>query len=318
MSGASPAAPPRPVSRFAPRGLVRALGLGVAWILVAETMFAIMRIATRLGAAEIPGVEIGAFRFLGGALVTFLVARARGVSLRITDRRTAWLRSGFGTINAAAVFYVLGSTRIAVGDVATLSAVGPLFVALLSFPLIRERVPRSVAWGGLLGFLGVAFLVRPVFHTAADLALITVVGAFGYAIGMLSLRRLGPNESREAIAFHVSMVAGAVLLALALPRFAMPTRASIVPLALATLAGAFGQLSMTKAYAHERAARLSAFSYAGVVITYALEALVWRSVPGLHQWAGAAMVGAAGMLVARRPDSAARRGPLASPASSSG
>ena len=47
----------------------RALTRGITWILLSETLFAIMRLATRWGAADVPGLEIGAARFLGGAAV---------------------------------------------------------------------------------------------------------------------------------------------------------------------------------------------------------------------------------------------------------
>jgi drug/metabolite transporter (DMT)-like permease len=264
-----------------------------------------MRVATRAGAAELPGLEIGALRFFGGGLIAFAVARARGASLAVSDQRTAWLRSGFGGLNAAAVFFVLGSPRIAVGDVATLSATGPLFVALFSYRLIRERVPRAVAWGALLGFAGVAVLVKPGFRTAGHLALIVVAGALCYSVAMLSLRRLGPRETSEGIAFHVSLVAGTLLLLLSLPRFAVPSAAVAVPLALSVIAGGLGQLAMSRAYAFEPAARLSAFAYAGVVMTYAFEAIAWRRVPQLHQWVGMALVCLAGLVVVPRRGAAA-------------
>lgn len=277
---------------------VNAFRYGIAWILISEALFAVMRVATRSGAAEVPGIEIGALRFLGGALVTWVIARVRGASLRVGDQRTAWMRSGFGTLNAAAVFYVLGSPRIAVGDAATLSAVGPLFVALLSLPLIREKVSRRVAWGGLLGFFGVALLVRPAFRTAGDLVVINLAGALCYAIAMLSLRRLGPRETPEGIAFHVSVVAGVAMTLASLPHLVRPSPAAWLPLGLSALAGGLGQLAMSRAYALDRAARMSAFAYVGVVLTYALEGLVWKRPPQAHQITGALLVSAAGVIVA--------------------
>lgn len=298
---------PRPARRYAAG--VNALRYGIVWILLSEALFAVMRVATRSGAAEVPGLEIGALRFAGGALVTWLIARARGVSLRVGDQRTAWIRSAFGTFNAMAVFHVLGSPRIAVGDAATLAAVGPLFVALLSLPLIHEKVSRRVAWGGLLGFAGVAFLVRPAFHTAGDLVLISLCGAFCYAVAMLSLRRLGSRETPEGIAFHVSVVAAVAMTLASLPHRVLPSPQAWVPLGISALAGGLAQLAMSRAYALDRAARMSAFAYVGVVMTYALEALIWRRPPGTHQIAGASMVCLAGIIVATR-----RRRPATGPA----
>jgi hypothetical protein len=42
---------------------------------------------------------------------------------------------------------------------------------------------------------------------------------------------------------------------------------------------------------------MSAYAYAGVAMTYALEAAFWRRVPVVHQWIGAALVVAAGLVV---------------------
>lgn len=288
---------------------------GVSWILLSETLFALMRLATRWGAADVPGLEVGAARFLGGALVAFALARARGASLAVGDQRTLWTRSAFGALNAAAVFHVLGSPRIALGDAATLQATGPLFVALLSWPLIRERVPRAVALGVALGFAGVAVLVGPSFRSSGDLAAIMVAGAVCYAVAMLSLRRLGPRESPEGIALHVSSVAGVALLLLSLPAFRVPSPRAAAAMAASALAGGLAQVAMGRAYSLERAARLSAFAYAGVAVTYALEALVWRRLPAPHQWAGSAVVMVAGLVVSgvlgrARPPAGAARAPM--------
>jgi drug/metabolite transporter (DMT)-like permease len=295
----APVGPPgaRP-TRGVPRRLWRS---GVFWILVTEVLFAIMRVATRWGAADrLSGWEVGGVRFLGGALVAYGLGRARRVPLRVGDQKNAWLRSLFGTLNACAVFLALGSPRIAVGDVATLSATAPLFVALLSGPVLGERVSPRVVAGAVLGFTGVAVLSRPALHVSGDLALALLLGALSYGLAILRLRRLGPRESSEAIALHMSLVAGVVMLLLSLPRFTVPTPRALLPLALSAAAGGLGQVTMSRAYGLGRAARLSAVSYAGVVFTYLLEALSFARRPGLHQWAGAGLVVIAGVVVSAR------------------
>jgi drug/metabolite transporter (DMT)-like permease len=283
----------------------RLLRHGVFWILVTEVLFAVMRVTTRWGAAELSGWEVGGVRFLGGALVAYALGRARGVPVVVRDQKNAWMRSLFGTANACAVFFALGSKRIAVGDVATLSATAPLFVALLSGPLLSERVSPRVLGGALLGFAGVIVLSQPALHISGDLALALLLGAFSFGLAILSLRRMGPHESSEAIALHMSLVAGVTMLLLSLPRFVVPGPRALVPLLAATVAGGLGQVTMSRAYGLDRAARLSAVSYAGVVITYLLETLFFRRAPGLHQGVGAALVCVAGVIVSRRSRAAA-------------
>ena len=106
-------------------------------MLVAQVFFAGMNVCTRLGGRELPWAEVGAARFLVGALMAGALAWYQGMSLRITDQRSAWRRSVFGALSALCTFYALGSDRIALGDVATLGATAPIFVAFLSGPAAR-------------------------------------------------------------------------------------------------------------------------------------------------------------------------------------
>lgn len=303
MSGPVASRRPRRVPPCASPRHPRWCGLlwsGVFWILVSETCFALMRIATRWGAADLPGWEIGGVRFLGGALVAYGIGRVRRVPLVVRDQKNAWLRSIFGTVNAVAVFAALGSARIALGDVATLIATAPLFVALLSGPVLRERVSPRVLAGAGVGFLGVAVLSQPALKVSGDLALALLLGALSYGLAILRLRRMGGHESSEAIALHMSLVAGVSLLLLSLPRFVVPTPQTLLPLLGSAAAGGLGQIAMSRAYGLGRAARLSAVSYAGVVITYAFEVLWFAHAPRLHQWIGALLVIVAGVVVSAR------------------
>ena len=58
---------------------------GVLWILVAETLFAIMRLATRANATALPWAALAATRFLGGAAIVYGVAQLTRGSLRIRN-----------------------------------------------------------------------------------------------------------------------------------------------------------------------------------------------------------------------------------------
>lgn len=274
-------------------------------MLVAEMLFAIMRLTTRANADALPWEALAATRFLGGAAVVWGVAQMARASLRIQDRRATWLRAIFGTGSSVGVFYALGSHQISVGDATTLSATAPLFVAALSRPLLGERVTRRVLGGIILGFLGVVTLVGPSFGSSGPVALVALAGAASYAMAMVYLRRVGPREGSEAVALHVSLVAGgfATLLLAARGAAGGAPLAGVdagdvawLAVAAAAIAGGLSQIAVTRAYALERAARIGAVSYAGVVLTYALEAILLERAPTLLQLVGAALVVAAGLL----------------------
>lgn len=285
---------------------------GVLWVLVAEALFAAMRLATRANADQLPWTVLAATRFLGGGLVVWGVSRWRRATLAIRDRRATWLRAIFGTGSSVGVFYALGSREISVGDATTLSATAPLFVAALSRPLLGEAVTRRMLAGIVLGFVGVVTLVGPSFSSSGPVALVALAGAASYAMAMVYLRRVGPGESSEAVAFHVSLVAGGFSLLLATAQVGTDVAGgSGTPLAarlddvywwaiaVAAVAGGLSQIAITRAYALDRAARLGAVSYAGVVLTYALEAVLLRRPPTILQLCGAALVVVAGILTVR-------------------
>ncbi|HEU5303923.1 MAG TPA: DMT family transporter [Gemmatimonadales bacterium] len=270
----------------------------VGWMLLAQVFFAGMNVCTRLGARHLPWSEIASIRFLIGALIALGLAKARGSSLRITDRPNTWCRSLFGTMAAVCSFYALSSSLIAVGDAATLTATAPIFVALLSGPLLGERVGGRVAWAIALGFAGITAVVRPTLDIALPVAAIATVGAGFYALAMIWLRKIGPGETHEAVVLHFSLVALAITVALAIPVWRWPDWEGGLFLLGVGMTGGGGQLAMTRAYSLHRAAPVTALSGLGIVLTHLLAIPIFGDRPTWWQVAGSLLVIAASALLA--------------------
>ena len=181
-----------------------------------------MNVCTRLGSRHLPWPEIAAVRFLVGALLAAgLAADGRPGAPRDGPRRhlapehLRHPRRGRQLLRPRLQPYRRRRRRHA-------RCHHPIFVALLSRPLLGERVGRHVAVAVTLAFAGVLAIVRPSFAIAWPVALVATAGAVFYALAMLWLRRIGPGESHEAIVLHFSLVglathgdAGAAGLALA-------------------------------------------------------------------------------------------------------
>jgi drug/metabolite transporter (DMT)-like permease len=265
---------------------------------LAQVFFAGMNVCTRAGARDLAWSEIAAGRFLVGALIALGIARYRGRSLRISDRPSTWRRSVYGTIAALCTFYALASSRLALGDAATLTATAPIFVALLSGPLLGERVDGRVVTAVALGFAGIVAVVRPSFASAVPVALIATAGAIFYAIAMIWLRRIGPGESHEAIVFHFSLVALSATMMLALPVWRWPDWRSGLLLLGTGLGGGGGQIAMTRAYSLHRAAPVTALSGLGIVLTHLLAIPAFGDQPTAWQIMGSLLVILSSLLLA--------------------
>lgn len=275
----------------------RNLRIAVAWLLLSDACYAVMRVSTRMGASvsSLSWSEIAAFRFLVGALVPLALARGRGTSLRVRDQRNAILRSLFGMGGALALFHALGTHALSVGDATTLYATAPLWVAVLSGPVLGERVGWSVWLAVVVGFVGVATLLHDGFDTVGPTGLLVLAGACSYGLAILRVRKMSAHESSEAIGLHMSVSAGLVMLAIAAPHLAPIPTAAWGPLLVSALSGGLGQAVFARAYEHGSASMLAAFNYSGVLFTYLLELALFRRVPEPHQWLGATLVVAAGV-----------------------
>jgi drug/metabolite transporter (DMT)-like permease len=284
---------------------------GVWWMLLAQALFALMNIGTRLGARHLPWSEVAFGRFAVGVAIAGAVAASRPGGFRIVNWKASWLRSVFGTLAALGTFYALSSPRLPIGDAATLGATTPIFVALLAGPLLGERVGRGLGIAVVLAFLGVALIVRPSFGAALDVALLATAAAFCFALALLSLRRMGPHESPEAIVVHFSAVAAVTMLAVSIPSLQWPTATEAMIVLATGLAGGFAQLAMTRAYAHLEATRATALSYAQVLFTYVLAAVLFAEAITPVRLAGAALVGVGGWMATRRNGQAPKDPPVA-------
>ena len=180
----------------------------------------------------------------------------------------------------------------------TLASTTPIFVALLSLPLLGERVGGPVGLAVALAFAGAVAVVQPSLAVSAPVAAVAVLGSFLSALAMIWLRKVGPGETHEAVALHFSSVAAVTMVVLALPTWTWPDLWGGLPLVGAGLFGGAAQLAMTRAYALQCAAPVTAVSYLGIVFTHLLAVPVFGERPTLWQLGGSLLVIAAGVLVA--------------------
>ena len=278
------------------RGLqpMRALG----WMLLACFLFALMNLAAKRAMGELPWHEVAAGRATFGALTIFAWARMRGVSLVVHARRTQWMRTLAGIGAMACGFFAL--SRLGMGDAVTLANLTPLLIAIASWRFLGERPGKGLGIAIALGFLGVALLAGAHLETghAAVVGMVLAVVAAGFScVAMLFLRRLGPRESAEGVSLHFVGWAAPAMLLLGIGHHVVPSPAALTSLVLAGLTGGAAQISMTKAYGLDKAARVGGVGYSGVVMSQVLAVFVLHELPSMQQVAGAALVVASGLVM---------------------
>ena len=121
-----------------------------------------------------------------------------------------------GALNSAAPFllYAYAALDLSVGLMAVLNATSPMWGALLSAMLLRERLSRGRLAGLALGILGVA-LVSGAEASTRWLAIMATLGAaFCYGLTGVVLRRWGRETSARGMAVGTQLTGGLLLLPL--------------------------------------------------------------------------------------------------------
>lgn len=96
------------------------------------------------------------------------------------------------------ICFLLALAALPYNTVITLYFSGPLFMTLLSVPLLGESVGWRRWMAVLVGFCGVFIIIRPDVDSFDFAAMLPVASAFMYAVGIIWTRKL--NDSAPAMA----------------------------------------------------------------------------------------------------------------------
>jgi hypothetical protein len=103
-----------------------------------------------------------------------------------------------------------------IGKAASINMVGPLIVAALAWPMLRERTSLERVIAVLAGFLGVLVIIRPGSEVFQWAALIIVFSALMNGLYQIFTREIADTEAAQTSAIYSSVV-GAFGMFLVLP-----------------------------------------------------------------------------------------------------
>lgn len=107
------------------------------------------------------------------------------------------LRAVFSAI--VGVLNVMALPHIKLTTFYTLVFTSPFWVALLAMLFLKEKMQFNRLLVILAGFSTIAFVFRPGAGLFDQWALMILVGAFFYSCGLITLRKMGPKESRTML-----------------------------------------------------------------------------------------------------------------------
>lgn len=274
---------------------------GIGLISLTYVMFALLDGSAKWLVQSLPVIIVVWLRFLTQTLlVSALLFPLRGRAL-VRTRHLRWhvVRGLMFCAMTGGNFWALQYLQLTV--TASIFFTVPILIALMSAPLLGERMDAK-RWAAILvGFAGVLVIVRPgsaAFHPAM---LLSMGNAVLYAAFNLMTRKLAAYDAPETIQFLPAVVASVVLAPFALAAWQSPPGAfEWFVLCMMGVFGGTGHTLLAMAHRYAPASTLAPFLYQQILYMALFGYLVFGSVPDPAVWAGAAIVVSSGLYLFAR------------------
>ena len=274
---------------------------------LAAASFIGMDSVIKLLAVRFDALQLGFFRFAGGSVFAIALWLWKRSPL---PRRDAWrlhlLRSALLLCSLLSYFFAL--TQLPLVQAVTISYLAPIFVAVLSIPVLNER-PKGSIWLALAAGLG-GVLISVLPELRASLAgvgsthLLGMAGAAGAAVSFAGVMLLARRQSRSDSIWTILLVQSVLPLLLltgpAVWRWQPILGSDVALILLAGGLGTLGLLCLTHAFTRLEASRVAPLEYTGLVWATALGYLLFGEVPTLTTLASAALIVGGCLLLLRR------------------
>ena len=180
----------------------------VLWMLGALLSFSIMAVSIReLSRGGLSIFEILAIRSGVALLVMLSLLAARpDLRLHVVPRRMG-LHLFRNTVHYASQFsWALSLTMLPLATVFALEFTMPAWTAVLAVWFLHERMTPSRLGVVVLGLIGVLVILRPGISGFNPAATLVLLAAFGYAITMITTKKLTMTETTFAIIFWMAVI----------------------------------------------------------------------------------------------------------------
>jgi drug/metabolite transporter (DMT)-like permease len=276
------------------------------WRILASTLFLSLNgVCIKFAGQEADVFQIVFVRSLAGLTLCILFARGDVKSLVGVNRPLLALRGFVGVFAMVLAFYAF--TVLPVAEATVILFIKPVFVSLLAWAFLRERLSSRKLACVAVSFTGVLLVAQPggLFGTAATLPLLGVAAALGgafFAAGtMVMVRALGSRERALSPIFYLNLFTTCGTGAFAAMHWTWGSwRLWAILLAIGVLTH-LGQYCMTRGLTMESAGRGSAVGYIQVVFATAWGMLFFAEYPDLLAVCGALVIMAGTLGLRERP-----------------
>jgi drug/metabolite transporter (DMT)-like permease len=270
---------------------------GIFFMLGAMLIFSILNAIIKDTTSLYDPIQLVFFRcffaaFPAGFLLMF---RREWMTPKSSDWKVHLKRAFLLAIGLSVLFMGIG--KLPLSDSMALYFSSTLFLVILSYPLLKEKVRFTQGLAVAVGFAGVLIIAKPggdVFHWGA---LFVIMGAFMESAFNLYGRLLSSTHNSFMLTFLGSLLPALVVL-IALPFvWVTPDLGGWVALICLGLGGGLGQLCVTFAYRHAPAGILAPMIYSALLWSVMLDIILYGNWPTESLLLGCAIIITSGLMI---------------------
>lgn len=274
--------------------------LGSLWMLVAALGFAIMGALVKLGAHKFSSIELVFYRSLFGLVFISIFIVQNKLPLATPVMRKQMSRAAVGFTALILFFYAIAHLPLATAI--TLNYTSPLFLAVLTPILLKEKPKKTLLIALVIGFAGVTLLLKPTINQsqwlAGSLGLLSGIGA---ALAYIHVKQLGQaNEPDWRTVFYFTLVSSVCAGVWMLFDHFHALTWSDLPLLLGLgVSATIAQLALTRAYRTGDTLVVASLAYVTILLASLFGVIWWHEHLSADAWLAIGLIILSGIISIR-------------------
>ncbi len=270
---------------------------GIFFIILGMLIFSVLNAIVKDTTSQYDPIQLIFFRCFFAVIpsVIFLIARGgwmvpTSIEWQIHFKRAFLLAIGF-------CFLFTGIGKLSLSNSMALYFSSTFFLAILSYPILKEKVGFLQWIAVVVGIFGVLIIAKPsgdVFHWGT---ILVVMGAFLEAAYNLYGRLLSSTYNSYMITFLGSLLPALLILVVLPFVWITPDLSGWISLICLGLGGGVGQLCVTFAYRHAPAGVLAPMIYSAMVWSVLLDIFLYENWPTASLLLGCGVIIASGLII---------------------
>ncbi|WP_455757678.1 DMT family transporter [Sulfurimonas sp.] len=286
---------------------------GVLYMLIGALFSALNGAVAKVLADDLSALEMVFYRNLIGVAIILYALKHTAPKLSGGKFHLLFVRGLFGFLAMIMFFYTI--TVIPLGEAITLNKTSPLFVTVLAYYLLKDRLSINTIFALLIGFFGVILITKPLGFSISYEHFIGILGGFFAAAAYTTIKKIKDIYDARVIVLSFVFIGSlfpAILFLIApyvevphaisflFPEFKLPKTIFVWSLIVfMAITATISQWLLTKAYSASNVSIIGVISYANIPFAVGFGWMLGDKFPDYLTFTGIGLIVLGGILVGR-------------------